>query len=148
MSILELISEECIKVPLEGTEKNEVLREMIHLLKEAGKFEDEEAIYLAVRNREDLCSTGLGEGIAVPHAKTDAVSSITMAIGISPDGIEFESLDEKPAKMFFMILAPPSQAGQHIEILSEVARITRSAAFMRAIIHSENAKEVLEMFQG
>ncbi|MBF9015872.1 MULTISPECIES: PTS sugar transporter subunit IIA [unclassified Oceanispirochaeta] len=147
MSILELISEDCIKVPLESRRKNDLLHEMIDMLKDAGKIEDADTIYQAVSSREDQGSTGLGEGIAIPHAKTDAVSEMTLAIGISPDGIDFESLDGEDAKVFFMILAPSNKAGQHIEALSEVARLTRSAAFMRTLIHSENAAEVLELFQ-
>lgn len=147
MSILELLSEDCIKVPLESRRKNDLLHEMIDLLKDAGKIDDGDSIYQAVRSREDQGSTGLGEGIAIPHAKTDAVSEMTLAIGISPEGIDFESLDGEDTKVFFMILAPSNKAGQHIEALSEVARLTRSAAFMRTLIHSQNAAEVLELFQ-
>ena len=106
MSILELLSEDCIKVPLESRRKNDLLHEMIDLLKDAGKIDDGDSIYQAVRSREDQGSTGLGEGIAIPHAKTDAVSEMTLAIGISPEGIDFESLDGEDTKVFFMILAP------------------------------------------
>ncbi|MDC7231766.1 MAG: PTS sugar transporter subunit IIA [Spirochaetales bacterium] len=147
MSILDLVTEDCIKVPLESTRKNDLLHEMIDLLKEAGKISDPDAIYQVVRAREDQGSTGLGEGIAIPHAKTDAVTDITLAIGISPQGIDFESLDGEDAKVFFMILAPPDKSGLHIEALSEVARLTRSAAFMRTLIHSETPAEVVELFQ-
>ena len=147
MSILELITEDCIKVPLESTNKNDLLREMIDVLKDAGKIDDEVAVYSAVRSREDQGSTGLGEGIAIPHAKIDGITNLSMAIGVAPGGIDFESLDGQPAKVFFMIIAPSDKASQHIEALTEVARITRSAAFMRALLHSENAAEVLELFQ-
>ncbi len=147
MSILELVTEDCIKVPLESKRKNDLIREMVTLLEEAGKIQDSEAIYQAVRSREDQGSTGLGEGIAIPHAKVEGVSELTLAIGIAPEGVDFESLDGQDAKVFFMILAPPDKAGQHIQALSEVARITRSAAFMRALIHSQTPAEVLELFQ-
>jgi len=147
MSILDLISEDCIKVPLESRKKNDVLREMINLLKSAGKIDDENIVYQAVRTREDEGSTGLGEGIAIPHAKIEGIPSLTMAIGISPEGVDFESLDGQDSKVFFMILAPADQAGAHIQALSEVSRLTRSAAFMRTLIHSQNPAEVLELFQ-
>lgn len=147
MSILELLSEDCIKVPLESKRKNDLLHEMIDLLKEAGKIDDADSVFQAVRSREDQGSTGLGEGIAIPHAKTDSVTELTLAIGVSPKGVDFESLDGEDTKVFFMILAPSDKAGLHIEALSEVARLTRSAAFMRTLLHSENAAEVLELFQ-
>jgi fructose-specific phosphotransferase system IIA component len=147
MALPDLISEDCIKVPLTGTTKTEIIRELLQILKDAGKIRDLEKALGDVRKREDQGSTGLEQGIAVPHAKTDTVSTLTLAVGIAPDGVDFEALDEQPSRIFFLMLAPPDQSGPHIEALAEVARMSQSAAFMRALIGSRTPQEVMEMFQ-
>jgi mannitol/fructose-specific phosphotransferase system IIA component (Ntr-type) len=114
---------------------------------DAGKIDDKENAYRALLQREAKGSTGLENGIAVPHCKTDAVSSLTVAVGIAPSGIDFDALDGKPCKLFFLILAAPDQSGPHIEALSEIARITRSSAFMRTLLSSESPSEVVELFK-
>ncbi|MDA3958957.1 PTS sugar transporter subunit IIA [Oceanispirochaeta sp.] len=147
MAILDLISENCVKVPLIGTTKNEILRELLVQLQEAGKIDDLESIYAALLIREGQGSTGLGAGIAVPHTKTDAVKDLVLAVGISPMGVDFEALDGKPSKLFFLVLAPPEQSGMHLQVLSEIARISQSAALLRVLISSQTAGEVVEMFR-
>ncbi len=97
--------------------------------------------------REALGSTGLENGIAVPHAKTTAVTDLTIAIGISAPGIDFQALDGKPSTLFFLILAPPDKSGPHIEALAEIARMTRSTAFCKAIAAARSPAEVVELFR-
>lgn len=148
MALIDLITEEVVKTPLVSTTKPEIIRELITILADAGKLRNAERVYDTVMTREDRGSTGLESGIAVPHCKTDDVDFITIAIGISPSGVEFDSLDGKPAQIFFLILAPPSQSGPHIEALSEIARLCRSQAFLRTLIASRDAKEILELIRG
>ena len=147
MAIADMLGLETIKAPLESTEKNDIIRELLTVLFEAGLLSDLEAAYTAVRKREDMGSTGLGEGIAVPHAKTDLVSQMTIALGVAPDGVDFDSLDGEPTKLFFLLLAPPDQSGPHIEALTEVAQISRSASFMRLLSSARSSREVLDLFQ-
>ncbi|MBN1797462.1 MAG: PTS sugar transporter subunit IIA [Spirochaetales bacterium] len=146
MALLDLISEDIIKVPLVSTSKSEVIKELIQVLKDAGKIEDTAKAYEAVMKREDMGSTGLEKGIAVPHAKTDQVKTLTIAIGVAPSGVEFNAIDGEKSKIFFLILAPPDQSGPHIEALADIARITRSEAFCRLLNASKSAKEVVDMF--
>ena len=94
-----------------------------------------------------MASTGLEEGIAVPHAKTDAVKTLTIAIGISPEGVDFNSLDGKPSKLFFLMLAPPDQSGPHIEALAEIAKLSKSKAFINALINAKTPDEIVELFK-
>ena len=96
--------------------------------------------------REDQGSTGLEKGIAVPHAKTDAVKSITVAIGVSPEGVDFEAMDGKLSHLFFLMLAPSDQASQHVETLSEIARLTRSPMVLKMLIAASSPEEVMELF--
>jgi mannitol/fructose-specific phosphotransferase system IIA component (Ntr-type) len=147
MALLDLISENVVKVPLVSTTKPEVIRELIELLKKASKISDADKIYDAVMKRESLGSTGLENGIAVPHAKTIDVPNLVLGIGIAPAGVDFQSFDGKPSKLFFILLAPPDKAGPHIEALSEIAKITKSQAFCRMLIKAESAQEVVDIFR-
>lgn len=147
MALIDKITENVIKVPLVSTTKADVIRELLDLLVAAEAVKDDATAYNALLERESKGSTGLEQGIAIPHAKTDAVENIQIAIGISPGGIDFQALDGQPSKVFFLILAAPDQSAPHVEALSEIARMTRSAAFMRALVGSLNAKEVLELIR-
>jgi len=146
MAIIDLIVPEVIKVGLTSTDKPSVLRELLQILIDAGKVTDKDAVLDAILKRESLQSTGLEAGFAVPHAKTTAVSELTLAIGIAPDGIDFDAIDQQLSKLFFLMLAPPDKSGPHIEALSEIARMSKSRAFCSALIHAENAEEVMELF--
>jgi nitrogen PTS system EIIA component len=148
MSLIDLVVENIIKVPMQSTDKPEVLRELVQVLKDAGEISDYESALAAVQNREDKQSTGLTDGIAVPHAKTSAVSSLKLAIGIAPEGIDFDSMDNQPSKLFFLLLASPGMSGPHVEALAEIAKLARSKAFCKALINAENAKEAVELLTG
>lgn len=147
MTLIDQISEDVVKVPLEQTNKTDVIRELLDILTDAGKLSDSDRAYNALLERESQGSTGLEYGIAVPHAKTDAVKTLTIAIGISPDGIEFGAMDGRPSKLFVLLLAPPGQSGPHIEALAEIARLSRSEAFLRALISCKSPAKVLELLR-
>ncbi|OQY34509.1 MAG: hypothetical protein B6241_04365 [Spirochaetaceae bacterium 4572_59] len=146
MALLDLLEEKIIKVPLESDNKTEVIREMVEVLSTAGKISNPESVIAAVLEREAMGSTGLDKGIAVPHAKTTEVNDLCVALGISNNGVDFDALDGEDSHLFFMIIAPPNQSSQHIQVLSEIAGIAKSSAFCRMLKNSENAKEVLELF--
>jgi len=148
MALVELVSEKIVKIPLESKDKPDVLRELIQILKDAGEIDDFDAVLEAVREREDKQSTGLEQGIAVPHGKTVAVSSLKLAIGIAPQGVDFDSLDKKLSKLFFLLLAPPDQSGPHVQALAEIAKLAHSQAFCRALVNAESAREVVEFIKG
>lgn len=148
MALVELINEKIIKIPMQSKDKPEALRELVKILVDAGEIDDFEGVLAAVSEREDKQSTGLEKGIAVPHAKTSVVTSLKIAIGISPEGIDFDSMDEKDSKLFFMLLAPPDQSGPHVEALSEIAKLSQSKAVCKALVYADNAAEVVELLRG
>ncbi|MFC1635659.1 PTS sugar transporter subunit IIA [Planctomycetota bacterium] len=148
MALIDMIVEKVIKTPLISKDKPDVMRELVQILKDAGEIDDFDAALKAVQEREDKLSTGLEKGIAVPHAKTDAVSSLKLAIGIAPEGIDFDAMDKAPSKLFFLLLAPPGQAGPHVEALSEIAKLANSTSFCKALINADNAQEVVDLMKG
>ena len=148
MALIDLIVEKIVKTPLESKDKPDVLRELVQILKDAREIDDFDAVLKSVQDREDKQSTGLEEGIAVPHCKTTAVSSLKLAIGIAPQGIDFDSVDGELSKLFFLLLAPPGQSGPHVEALAEIARLARSKSFCKALVNADNAQEVVELMKS
>ena len=147
MALADLIRPEVVKVPLAGKTKNEVIRELVQLLLDAGRIPVLESVYDALLTREALGSTGLEQGIAVPHAKTPAVRRLTAAIGIAPRGVDFQSADGQPSKIFFLLLAPPDQSGPHIQALAEIARLAKSPTFLRLLSGASSPQEVTDLIR-
>lgn len=147
MALIDLITPDVIKIPLESTTKTEVLRELAELLRDANKIEEADPVFDALMQRESLGSTGLEKGVAVPHSKTQHVDTLTLAIGIAPNGIDFDAIDGEPSTLFFCMLAPPDQSGPHIEALAEIARLTQSQSFCRLLIESKDPEEVVDLFR-
>lgn len=148
MSLIDLVVEDIVKIPLAAKDKPDVLRELVQTLKDAGQIDDFDAVLQAVQEREDKMSTGLENGIAVPHGKTTSVPSLKLAIGIAPAGIDFDALDRKPSNLFFLLIAPPNQSGPHVEALAEIAKLGQSKAFCKALVFADSAAEVVELLKG
>ncbi len=143
MELKNTISADVIKIPLSAKTKPDIIHELVEILTKSGKIKNTELVYNHVMARENKRSTGLEKGVAVPHAKTPEVSSIVIAVGIAPNGIDFEAIDHQPSRLFFLLLAPPDQSGPHLEALAEIARICKSDETVNAIIHAATPQEVL-----
>ena len=148
MALIDLVVDKIVKIPLESIDKPDVIRELVQILKDAGEIDDFDAALKTVQVREDQQSTGLTDGIAVPHAKTSAVTSLKLAIGIAPQGIDFDSVDKQPSKLFFLLLTSPGMSGPHVEALAEIAKLSRSKTLCKALVSAENAHEVIELLRG
>ena len=147
MSIYELLDEKSIKIGLRSTTKQEVLEELVDLLVSAGKVKDKYSVLDAIEERERQVSTGLENGIAVPHCKTAAVDKLTAALGVSKSGIDFESHDKKPAKIFFILVAQQNNPGPHVRALAKLARLLTSPEMREAIFNSKTSAECLELIK-
>jgi len=131
-----------------STEKEAVIRELLQPLIDSGIVRDAEKAYQAVLEREALCSTGLEGGIAVPHAKTDQAEDVGLVIGIHREGVEFDSLDGKLSRLFFLIICSPRNAEDHLNLLSEIGKIAVKPEIRDGLLNSETGPEVLEIIQG
>lgn len=148
MALIDLVKEEIVRVPLVATEKPDVLRELVQTLRDAGEIEDSHAVLQCVVEREAKFSTGLEGGVAIPHGKSDAVSSLKLALGIAPQGIDFASIDGEPSRLFFLLVAPPSQSGPHVEALATIVKLGRSQEFCWALAGAQDAREAVDLIRG
>ena len=144
MRLSELLSEETITISLSHDDKNGVIEELLDVAMKSGQIKDRAVALKAVLDREALMSTGLERGVAVPHAKTNAVENITMALGVSADGIDFESADGGKSHIFFFLLAPESAAAANVQVLAQIARLTSDVEFTKEMKAAETPAEALK----
>jgi mannitol/fructose-specific phosphotransferase system IIA component (Ntr-type) len=124
MHLREFFSPDAIQLGLEGTTKDEILKELISLL--ALDEKSEGMLYKMLKRRENLGSTGIGRGIAIPHCRSLVVSRLRVAFGRKPDGIDFKAIDDKPVHNFFLIVAPPLEvSNQYLPVLGKVAQFAK-----------------------
>ncbi|MGP4107603.1 PTS fructose transporter subunit IIABC [Virgibacillus sp. L01] len=144
MKITELLKKETIILDLEAGSKQEVLTELIGQLDQAGNLNDKDAFTKGILERESQSTTGIGEGIAIPHAKSSAVKNPAIAFGRSPGGIDYESLDGQPAHLFFMIAASEGANNDHLEALSRLSTFLMDEKFRKKILDATTKEEVLQ----
>jgi fructose-specific phosphotransferase system IIA component len=146
MTLTDVLEKDLIKIPLLAESKNAVIEELVDVLVEKRNLPNREEILSAVLSREALGSTGLADGIAIPHAKTTAIELVSVVVGITPEPIDFDAQDGKGSQFFFLVVAPEHEASAHIEVLASIARATTSAAFKRLLGASQSAEEVMSLF--
>jgi len=142
LKISELVGEELIIEELRAGSKQEVLEEFSGLLYERGKVEDREGLTKILAARESLGSTGIGDGVAIPHGKIRGLKGLVMAFGRSTRGIEYDSLDGQPARLFFLLLAPEDAPGEHLKALARISRLMKNGHFRDSLLKAPGAKEM------
>lgn len=145
MRLTDYISPKSIKTDLEGENKEEVIEELVESLSESMECCEEDQIFEAVMSREREATTGLENGIAIPHAKCDAVDRLRIAIGISEKGVDFEALDGKPSQLFFLMIAPSSEAGPHVQAIARIVKMIGIEGVREKLMKAGNAERVLEI---
>ena len=148
MNVLDVLDKNLVKVPLMHTDKRGIINELVEVVAKAKGYSTQqfEQILDAVLNRESLGSTGIGNGIAIPHAKTDTVEQVVMVVGISRFPVDFDSPDGQKSRIFFLVLAPSKQASAHVELLASIARTCTSQVFRRMLEQSRDNEEVVRLF--
>lgn len=145
MRITELIKIDTVLIDLKSSSKMSVIDELIQVLNHAGKLNDKQQFKEAILTREGQSTTGIGEGIAIPHAKTAAVKTPAIAFGRSKDGIDYESLDGQPADLFFMIAASEGANNAHLETLSRLSSLLMDEEFRRSLLSAKDANEIIQL---
>ncbi len=136
-----------VKVPLEATTKEGVLRELVDVLAEDGCVEDPDEVLRVVRERESVLSTGIGHGVALPHGKTDACQELTIAAGVTTEPVDFAALDEAPVRLVFLLVGPESAAGSHIKALSRISHLVRRPEVRDGLIQAGSDEVFLRVLR-
>lgn len=147
MGLDELLTEQLIAENLQGKNKYQVIEELLDLLVKTGKIEDRDTCLHDLIEREQYLSTGLENGLAVPHAKTIACRELLVSFGISREGLDFDSLDGKPAYFIFLVVSPRDTSGPHIKILAQITRNFRENETVQKLKEAQSKKEILDIFK-
>lgn len=145
MKISQLLSLDTIKLNLVATNKDEVINQLVDVLWNAGKLNDKALYKEEILKRESLSSTGIGERIAIPHAKTSAVKNASLALGIYKDGVDYDSLDGEPVNIVFMIAAPEGANNEHLETLSRLSVLLMNPEFKNGLLNAKTPQEVISL---
>lgn len=147
MKITEFLDKKGIKLDMQSTEKEDALKELVELLAEVKDIGDKKVILKALVERESLGSTGIGQGIAIPHGKTDKLKEIVAVLGISRGGVNFEALDGEAVYLFFLLVAPKENPGPHLKALAQISRLLRDSFFCELIKRCQTPEEVYELIK-
>lgn len=145
MNLKKVLSENSILPQLQAATKAGAIEELIDFMAQSGKIEDRDTALQAVLAREAKMSTGMQNGIAIPHGKTDAVNELLVVIAIHKEGIDFDAMDGQPCSIFIMTLSPANRTGPHIQFLAEISKLLGSEALREKLVAADSATEILNL---
>jgi fructose-specific phosphotransferase system IIA component len=143
MRILDFLDKESIELNITAKTKKEVIEELVELLAKKNVILDKKATLDSLYEREELGSTGVGQGIAIPHSKTKGVKDLVAAFGVSKDGVDFDALDGEPVNIFFLLLAPEGAAGLMLKALARVSNFLKNKYYRRKILEAKDKAAVV-----
>ena len=147
MKFADFVSREAIRADLTAEDKEGVIREMVQALLDAGRIkpDEQESIVKAILKREELGSTGIGRGVAVPHTKHPSVDQLVGTVAVSLEGVDFNSLDGEKVQLFFLLVSPPDRPGDHLRALENISRQLRDETFCRFLKKAKNADDIRQL---
>lgn len=144
----EALTQDLVAVGLPGRTKSEVIETLLQMLCSSGKIKDRERALADILANEARMSTGLEQGIAIPHAKTDAVDQLVACVAVTANKIDFESIDHKPAQIFIMTLSPRDNTGPHVQFLAEVSRLLKNKKARQRVLDARDSAELYSVLTG
>ncbi|OEG71177.1 hypothetical protein ATZ36_16080 [Candidatus Endomicrobiellum trichonymphae] len=147
MKIMDFLSKDAIIADLKSADKKPAIIELVETLKNTKKLKKTDEITSVILEREKLGSTGIGQGVAIPHGKTDILHEQVGVLGISHKGIEFNSLDGEAVHIIFLLVGPVEMAGQHLKALSKISRLFKDKFLRQAIRDAAAAEEIVKIIQ-
>lgn len=148
MKLLDLLSIECVKAPLESTTKQGVIDELVDLLAGQDRVRDAAVLKEAVWTREQTRTTGIGHGLAIPHGKCEGMSELSIAIGRPNPPMDFEAIDGQPVSLVVLLASPPDRTSDHIQALALISRLISVEEFREQIYSASTAKKIFELLKG
>jgi len=149
MKFVDFVSQEAIRTTIDVDDKEQVIRSMASALLEAGKIAEGEyeSIVEAILKREELGSTGIGRGVAVPHTKHPSVTELVGTVAVSETGVDFDSLDGEKVHLLFLLVSPPDRPGDHLRALENISRQLRDETFCRFLKQSKEPADVWQLLE-
>lgn len=147
MKIVDFLNEKAISADLKSTSKEDVIRELVDLLAKAEGIKNKEDLVKVLLSREALGSTGIGQGVGIPHGKTDSVKRLVAAFGVCHQGVNFEALDGEPVYLFFLLVAPEDSAGPHLKGLARISRLLKDKYFRESLKSLTDEKTILRLIR-
>jgi PTS system nitrogen regulatory IIA component len=147
MKLVDILSPAAISVDLAAQSKKDALEELCALLARAGNLPDAPAMVKTLEEREALGSTGIGQGVAIPHGKSAAIKQQAAALGISKRGVDFDALDGESVHIIFLLVAPADAAGNHLKALAKVSRLLKDKFFRQALRDAKTSDELLRIIR-
>jgi len=144
-NVSDLLRDDLINLNMAAGDKVKALEELADLISEKEKISDREKFIKSIMAREGLESTGIGRGVAIPHARTDTVERTVIALGRSREGVDFASLDGKPAHLIFLIVSPERDKSLYIKTLARISRLVRRDEFRRDLLRANSKEEVIAL---
>ena len=147
MQIMDFLSKKAIVIDIKSTKKEDAIKELVDALLNSGDIEKRcrNKLIESLMARESLGSTAIGQGIAIPHAKSDCVDKLVAAFGISKKGVDFDSLDGEPAYIFFLLVAPQDSAGPHLKALARISRLLKDKYFRDSLRACSDEKALIKI---
>jgi len=145
MRLTDILLTDHIVLPLSTEQRDPAIKEMIEVLNKQGVINESEQAYSAVLEREKLMTTGVGNGIAIPHCKDKSCPNFAVALGIQPKGIKFESIDKKDVKIVFLLVGPENNPGMHIKLLSRISRLMSNEELRQNVLKCKDAQKIRDL---
>ena len=147
MRLTEILKPQDIKVPLQATHKNDAIAELVNLLAANGRIKDSGNVLSAVLDREATRTTGIGNGLAIPHGKCPGTDQLVMAIGKPATPIDFQAIDGRPVSIIWLLASPPDKTGPHIQALARISRLMTIDKFRQAIAAAQSPQEIYDLIE-
>jgi len=144
MNLRKVLTEDVLSLNLDGRTKQEIIENLLDILMKTGKVKNRQDALDCLLEREAKMSTGMQNGIAIPHGKTEAVEELIACLGIKKEGVDFQSLDGKPSTIFIMTLSPKNRSGPHIQFLAEVGQLLKEEEIRNKVMNAQSKKEILD----
>ena len=148
MTVTDLLDPQCVVVPLNASTKREAIDGLVDAMASTGRVSDAAAVKKAVWEREQQRSTGIGEGLAIPHGKTSAAHGLCLAVGRLASPIEYDSIDRKPVRLVVLLVSPPERTSDHIQALGRILRLMTSPSFREQVYAAEDAQQLVSLFRA
>lgn len=145
MKIMDILDEKAVSENLKANDVKSILDELSEPLIALNKIEDKEKLIDVLLAREELGSTGIGDGVAIPHGKLKGLEKIEVAFGRSIEGVDFKAIDGQPVHLFFLLVAPEGSPGSHLKVLARVSRLLKDSFFREALLKAKSKEEIVNI---